>query len=467
MIKFVFISKGKSDIDKWIAIAKNIINSLDCICKVVIITGKAIECSCNEDIRVVNAYAGYNSDRIFFDGSKLAEKLNQLSAYVSPTAYRADERYIFSTEKEENLVAEQIYITENVIRILKDIKPDYLFLAGAGTLIRTVCLAVARTLGIRAYRILSAHHWNVGRKGLRYFFCDNDFGDFSALGEEPFQYDKKAVAAYVEMFIEQLRFRTYRFDNYARETGRYWRISRPGFGIFFDVMKWIKHRISGDFLSAEKLRQKVIFKVRSKFTTFICDDVKQISGNFLVLPLNVPSDAQLRLRAREWTDSMALIRFLASNLPFGYQLVVKLHPGNPGMLPFSFCKKIKNEYSNVLFISHEESLIDIIEKSIAVIVINGSAALESAVLKRPCIYLGHSFFKHLPNCEEGIIPFKIESFLMELNEYKMDGVDKSSVNSILERYFSHTFPNVGEEAERKENSIDVISNAIVTMAISG
>lgn len=457
-MRVLFISKGKSDLPKWIEISEIIRAKFGDRVRLLIVTGQHSYQNYPEwlEIRTCCYQGDLNTEDI-------EAQLLKLAVNVSPTAYRSDIRYIFSSHCETQLAAEQVFLANQAIDIFDEFKPDLIFTAGAGTMIRTVFFAVAKSFDIESFRILRGHHMNKGRKGLRYFFCDNDLGKIQENHQQLFPHEPDVVEQYAKQIILDVRLKHHKFDKYSRSMGRYWRVSKPGMGIFVDIARYLGHLLfKKDILSRKMLKYRFTCKIRSLYQDIFFTNPKKLSKRFFLFPLNVPTDAQLRLRAKEYSDTESVIRLLATNIPYGYDLVVKIHPGNPGMLETRAIRRIKAKCQNVKFLSPEISMFGFIQKSTGIFVINSNSAFEAATLGKPCIYLGSSYLAELPNC------FKLTTFsdladIMSTILAKPMNFDKGKILQVLKKYYGCTYPLITENDKKQpdDGPRQTIASAII------
>ena len=93
---------------------------------------------------------------------------------------------------------------------------------------------------------------------------------------------------------------------------------------------------------------------------------------------------------------------LSHYLPKGYFLFVKEHPLSKVQAlsyntsrSYSFYEKLRN-IKNVKLISMNVSTFDLIENSLGIAVITGSAGMEGLFRKKPCLVFGNVFLEYAP-----------------------------------------------------------------------
>jgi len=463
-MRIMFISKGRSDINKWVNIAKLVQKEVGNQLQVVIVTACDMNLDIPDWIEIVDAYSTFDSFKLGcanLNESDIGNKLMKLSSYVSPSAYRSDMKYIYRSEKERNLGLEQLYITKKSVEIIQKYQPTLLFVAGAGTLIRTVFFSVACSLNIDSFRVLRAHHMNKDRKGVRYFFCDNDLGGLPVKNTKLLNHNDSAIEEYAKNLIDDIKSRTHQFDKYSRSVGRYWRVSKPGIGFLKDTAKYVYHSIKNkDNLSKKTLEYKITCRFRAMRQNHLFMEPSELKGKFVLFSLNVPVDAQLRLRAKEYSNTEGVIGLLASNLPLGYTLAVKLHPGNPGMLSTGTINRIRKKFNNVVFLSHEVSLFEQIKRCTAVVIINGNSTIESAIMHKPCIYLGSAYLSKMPNCFKLSSFGQLEAILTEIESSQLEYKD-SDIGNVLQDFYKWTFPLITKgEGKAPTNRQEIMAQGI-------
>jgi hypothetical protein len=129
-------------------------------------------------------------------------------------------------------------------------------------------------------------------------------------------------------------------------------------------------------------------------------DLKDIpEGPFVYFPLHFEPEATTMVVSPMHTNQIAVIEYLAKNIPLSMSLVVKDHITMLGRRPFKFYKDIK-KMPGVSLVSPYEDSIELIKRAALTCVITGTAAWEAILLKRPALIIGDSPFLAL---EKGII----------------------------------------------------------------
>jgi hypothetical protein len=424
----------------------------------------------NNKITSINLYDDYIDFKSnFFKNSKdLLSLHNKVSKKyrIDPNTYKSDERFFLGSSKEYDLIFEQYYLTLKLKNIFKNAKNSILLSAGGGSLIRCVCFNMAKSFSIPSYRMLSANHMSIERNGMRLFFVDNDFNELPSKALFS-KHNKKEIKIYAQNFLRSIKKKNYALDSYSRNIARLFRESNNLFGAIFDFIKTCYFLLLGDNLSAKKLKSKYVCFFRSYFFNFLLYKQKlQNSNKYIIFPLNVPDDAQLRLRAKSFVDTEAVIKIIASNIPYGYNLLIKPHPGNPGMLPVSIVRRVVKKYPFIKFVNPSKSLFDLIKNSQGLIAVNSNSALEAAILKKPTIYLGRSYLASLPNCIKFSSFDEIDDVINQLlnhSGYKKNMNYDANLVKCMSSLYENTFPYFDKDATKYNQNIELIADAILAL----
>ncbi len=115
------------------------------------------------------------------------------------------------------------------------------------------------------------------------------------------------------------------------------------------------------------------------------------SGNFLFLPLQVPSDTQVT-RYGGWIKSMESLIDAAHeasrHLPEGWRLVVKEHPTSR----IRFAERILSLSDERFGLDNETDTFELVARSCGVVTLNSSVGLQAFLFDKPVIVIGKAFF---------------------------------------------------------------------------
>lgn len=123
-------------------------------------------------------------------------------------------------------------------------------------------------------------------------------------------------------------------------------------------------------------------------------DFEEIRGDekFFYFPLHVPGDAALTLRSPKNLDQIALIDYIARNIPFGTFLYVKEHPAQIGAIQRAQIAPVLDRFDNVKLISPKVNNFEIMGKASCVISINSKSGAEAIALGKRVVVLGDAFY---------------------------------------------------------------------------
>ena len=113
---------------------------------------------------------------------------------------------------------------------------------------------------------------------------------------------------------------------------------------------------------------------------------------FVYYPLHVPADVALTIRAPMYLDQLALVDYIARNLPASYMLAIKEHPAQIGALDARRLEGLLRRYDNVALLSPATNNYDVLERCKAVVSVNSKAGAEALLVGRPTLVLGDAFY---------------------------------------------------------------------------
>ena len=133
--------------------------------------------------------------------------------------------------------------------------------------------------------------------------------------------------------------------------------------------------------------QKVI---RKRFVWVLYKKPKE-GERYIFYPLHLQNDAQIIVRAPQYSDQVALIETLSHFVPAGYYLYVKEHPNNVGGMPLDALWRIKR-LPNVRLLSVNTHSHTLIEGADLIITVNSTVGWEGLIYQKPVITLGTAFY---------------------------------------------------------------------------
>jgi capsule polysaccharide modification protein KpsS len=163
---------------------------------------------------------------------------------------------------------------------------------------------------------------------------------------------------------------------------------------------------------------------------------------FFLYPLHYEWEAQIASR-EPFLNQIDLARQIASILPHNTYLYVKVHPhwknADQDLLKIYNLKKDKN----IRLIKPEENTIELIKKSLGLIVINSTTGYEAIALEKPIIVIGHEAYKEI-----GINIKDMNELPLALMgiKNKTHKINKKTYAEFLMKYMNHVIdssdPNV-------------------------
>ncbi|TNE86144.1 MAG: hypothetical protein EP324_08605 [Gammaproteobacteria bacterium] len=148
-----------------------------------------------------------------------------------------------------------------------------------------------------------------------------------------------------------------------------------------------------------------------------------LNRKYFVYPIHYQPEATTVIGSPYHVDQLAVIRNLAFSLPKGFFLCVKEHISNVGFPSLSFYQEIIG-LPNVVLVSHDEDMKNLIRKSAGVVTLTSTAGFEALLLNRPVFHFGDIFYSFHP-CAVRLSDWgKVKEILSENNQGKeFDNVD--------------------------------------------
>lgn len=255
-------------------------------------------------------------------------------------------------------------------------------------------------------------------------FFQTSFSELYDGFQEKYAHNKEI---YKDALFEEIElsdhFKSY-FDAYARvETGKVKKESVV-------ANTWAKRDIlnlavqrAGLYLEQQEyrklIRKAIDFNLRKsgkKRLLRYLEGIEVMPGKderFVFFPLHVQPEASTCPNAEIYVDQKLVIEMISKCLPEDVLLYVKEHPSYwARTMRFDDIRDYRNKsyydeiaaLSNVRIIKHDYNTIELIDRSLCLITINGTAAWESIFRNKPVIMFGNAFFSHF----EGI--YNIRTF---------------------------------------------------------
>jgi len=230
-------------------------------------------------------------------------------------------------------------------------------------------------------------------------------------------------------------------------------------GFDYETEIALKHAIITPW-RAEKRKFKILFQKNIFFK------IGDTDKNFFFFPLHYQPEASTSVWATYYNDQLNTIKNIAFTLPFPYKLYVKEHPASIGLRSGGFYKKLK-ELPNVVLISPEENIENIIRKSSGVITLTGTAGMEAALSGKPVYVLGNVFYTYHPLCR------KVKNFDELRGAIEKDLTNKINTDNLedinchfIVSYFRNTIEGtiVSASQEKDTNNYELIYKNIYAIS---
>lgn len=153
----------------------------------------------------------------------------------------------------------------------------------------------------------------------------------------------------------------------------------------------------------------------------------------IVFPLHYEPEATLSYFGNEVTHQDKVLQEICDYLPKGYNLIVKEHPQQVGMLLTRRFYDIKKRNSNLSFLSADLDSFEIIQNSKAVVTFVSSVGWEAAISGTPTFCLGNVFYDKHPNVIKLNALKKVEEIDYLIKKFKPINKE-SSINYIAKIY---------------------------------
>ena len=362
-----------------------------------------------------------------------------LSSQGTSTPYH-DRFYYRPTTYKENLYWLMLNYNKTE-EILNSIKPDYIFDLEVSEIQRTIINEVANYKKIMyvtpedaRYKNFKIPTFNLGLEPENYFI---DAYNKNKLEKNLQKYSKE-----VHNYVSQSSIMPKRYED-----NKEWRNNFANNYRFRDALKHIfnktfkqikfqlyylrnnKGRIKYDVpLNSnpfKRLLWNYIFAARKfyLFSNFNRYFLEPSNEKYVFLPLHVIPENSTYVKGTMYLNQLNLIEAISQSLPISWKLYVKEHPNMAGQRNIDFYKKAA-KFHNVKLVklnAYKDSK-PWIEKSLCVITITGTTALEAAMMNKPAIVFGNNCFNVLPNVRYAKNLNELESLfhLIKTNSWSKD-----------------------------------------------
>lgn len=238
----------------------------------------------------------------------------------------------------------------------------------------------------------------VGSSSSKFYWLDSPFN--SEISPEiwanviPSDQNYKDAEAYVEGIIQkQLR----PFYVMGKKSSKLRSILGWTRYYFMNVFKHISYAGNfqyEDYRESSRIMLEAI--VRSVYISY--DRIPSDDTEFIFFPIHYEPEATISYFAEFYSNQVYDIESIAKCIKSNQLLVVKEHPQQCGMLLTKKFQELKKRCPNVLFISGEESVVDVMNKCKCIVTITGTAGYECMMIGKPVFTLGKVFYNACSEC---------------------------------------------------------------------
>lgn len=351
---------------------------------------------------------------------------------------------------------------KEIIKFLKEEKPDFLFTSVIGSTASLLLYHIAKKMGVQ---ILSLNYSRI-KNGIiltedyRTFSWANKLFDRIQAGEIPNPKEKEA-----KQFLEEFRnnpktyYAAYSPDNLALTVFEQMRFLLPH--RFIKLLTWLANFFWKNLQKKERDHTDEIFwySIWDKFKRKIrmlrgYSDLysePDTQADYALYGLHYEPEIALFLYAPFYKDQIYLIKQIAKSLPIHFKLLVKEHPNMVGYRPRAYYKELL-KIPNVQLINPNIAGLNLIKNAKLVFSISGGAIWEAIFLKKPTITFADVWFNKLSmvkrskNIED--LPYLVKE---QLENFRHN--DKELINfigAILEDSINADLTRIRENAESEE-----------------
>lgn len=280
------------------------------------------------------------------------------------------------------------------------------------------------------------------------------------------RYDQIVSTNFKKGFVGGKIKRTKKRDSYYKKIVR--RIRRP------NITNIYSEFLFGDLKKSigEKWRERRKCSANKKeYSKLISHEIP--TENFLLFLFHMQPEYTVDGIATNFYNQSEFVTSIARRLPSGLTLVVKEHPFTIGKLvrPESYYRDMVR-HPNVIFLDHNIDSHILLRKSIGVITLTGTIALEGVFLSKPVIAVGNIFFRFFDEvCAASNID-EVMSFVHEIWNKSKHGIDHEkkldtiSGYRILNAFYEATYEGQmyrasAPEAHQSEENIKLLKKGFL------
>ncbi len=150
----------------------------------------------------------------------------------------------------------------------------------------------------------------------------------------------------------------------------------------------LRERWLGRFV---RFYRRTIYSYYHQLFIKVVEDEDLTKMRYVYFPMHKEAELAQSFQATLWNDQRNTIRILASNLPFGYRLLVREHRLNFGVRPTRFYREMA-KIPNVVMLDPFDSQFKYLRHADLVVTENGSSGWEGLLLGRRVLLLSNTFF---------------------------------------------------------------------------
>lgn len=163
-------------------------------------------------------------------------------------------------------------------------------------------------------------------------------------------------------------------------------------GFFETLLNDLRYeRFQNEYDSTGYATKRNLLQIGRKHVSGRYRDDADLDERYVFFPLHSPDDAQLTMRAPQYTDQATLAATIAKSLPLGWTLYVKEHPAFVGGYNLETLRRL-SAIDNAKLVSPSLNARRLAADADAVVVINSKVGLESLYLDTPVVVLGDPFY---------------------------------------------------------------------------
>jgi len=147
-------------------------------------------------------------------------------------------------------------------------------------------------------------------------------------------------------------------------------------------------------------------------------------GKYVLFTMHVQPEASIDVLGIENNNQYELIKVLATNLPFGYTLLVKEHSNALGLRDAKYMQNIA-KIPGVLLVDPFQNTSELLEYVEMTYTISGTIGIEASILGKKSVSLSPMFYNVLPNSFFDKNPFNIKSHLETIERNVVKELDTS------------------------------------------